>query len=167
MSASLHLYVNPLHLHSAPSLSRSLPFQFKPESWVTVYHVSPHFQASLAIFIPPDMPSSTKKWTTAKKQQPLSALLLSAPATTIISDPNPTATAKISAVNFCIFIQHAKSDNIEKFLKLTLTTQDGWNLAFFWEQAYDWGYTEGRADVLREELNMASKQLQDAWMRCG
>ena len=77
------------------------------------------------------------------------------------------ATAKISADNFRTFIQHAKSDNIEKFLELALTTQDGRNLAFFWEQAYDRRYTEGRADVLREELDMASKQLQDAWMQCG
>jgi hypothetical protein len=114
---------------------------------------------------PPDMLSSTKKQTTVKKQQPLqqqqplSALLPSAPATTTISDPNPMATAKISTINFRTFIQHAKSDDIEKFLELALTTQDGQNLAFFWEQAYDQGYTEGRADVLREELDMASEQL--------
>ena len=77
------------------------------------------------------------------------------------------ATAKISAVDFRTFIQHAKSDDIEKFLKLTSTTQDGRNLAFFWEQAYDREYTEGRADVLREELDTASERLQNEWMLCG
>ena len=111
------------------------------------------------------MLSSTKKRTAAKKQQPLqqqqplSTPSPSAPATTTISNPNPMATAKISAIDFHTFIQHAKSDDIEKFLELTSATQDGQNLAFFWEQAYDQGYTEGRADVLREELDMASEQL--------
>ena len=122
------------------------------------------------------MSSSTKKRTAVKKQQPQQqqqppsapvAPLPSLPATPITSNPNPTATAKISAVDFRTFIQHAKSDDIEKFLELTSTTQDGQNLAFFWEQAYDRGYTKGRADVLREELDMASEQLQNGWMQCG
>jgi hypothetical protein len=70
--------------------------------------------------------------------------------------------AKISAINFCTFIQHAKLDNIEKFLELTSTTQDGQNLAFFWEQAYNQGYTEGRENVLNEELEYEWMQHSQA-----
>jgi hypothetical protein len=61
-----------------------------------------------------NMPSSMKKRTTVKKQQPQqqqqppSAPLPSLPATPIISDPNPTATAKISTIDFRTFIQHEK-----------------------------------------------------------
>jgi hypothetical protein len=120
------------------------------------------------------MPSS-KKRTAAKKQQPQrqqqqppSALLPSSPAAPLISDPNPTsATANVSAVDFRTFILHAKLEDIDKFLELASTTQDGRNLAFFWERAYDRGYDEGRADVLREELDMATEQLENAWMRRG
>ena len=124
-------------------------------------------------FYPRNMPSSTKKQTAAKKQQPqqqqppLSVPSPSAPAAPTTSDPKPTAIAKISAINFRTFIQHAKLEDIEKFLKLASTTQDGRNLAFFWEQAYDRRYTEGRADVLREELDMASERLQNEWMLRG
>jgi len=131
-------------------------------------------QLFLTATFPATMPSSTKKRTAAKKQQPqqqqppLSALLPSSQAAPTISDPNPTsATATVSAIDFRTFILHAKLEDIDKFLELASTTQDGRNLALFWEQAYDHGYTEGRADVLREELDMASEQLQDAWMRRG
>ena len=119
------------------------------------------------------MPSS-KKRTAAKKQQPqqqqllLSAPLPSSPAAPTISDPNPTsATATVSAVDFRTFILHAKLEDIDKFLELASTTQDGRNLALFWEQAYSQGYDEGRADVLREELDMATEKLENAWMRRG
>jgi hypothetical protein len=72
-----------------------------------------------------------KKQTAAKKQQPPSMLSLSPPAAPTISNPNPTTMAKISAIDFCTFIQHAKLDDINKFLELASTTQDGQNLAFF------------------------------------
>ena len=117
------------------------------------------------------MPSSAKKRTAAKKQQqqqPPSAPLLSSPAIPTSSDHNPTsATATVSAVDFRTFILRAKLEDIDKFLKLASTTQDGRNLAFFWEQAYGRGYDDGRADILREELDMATEQLQNEWMQRG
>ena len=60
-----------------------------------------------------------------------------------------------------------KLEDINNFLELASTTQDGRNLALFWEQAYDQGYAEGRGDVLREELDMASEQLKNTWTQCG
>ena len=119
------------------------------------------------------MPSSTKKRTVAKKQQlrqqppPTSTTLPSSPAAPIISDPNSTVTATISAVDFRTFIQHAKLDDIEKFLTLVSTTQDGRNLALFWERAYDRGYVEGREDVLSEELDLATQEHEHEWMQHG
>ena len=126
-------------------------------------------QLFLTATSPANMPSS-KKRTAAKRQQPQQQqqpLSTPASAAPTISAPKPTATAKISAIDFRTFIQHAKLEDIAKFLELASTTQDGRNLAFFWEQAYDRGYTEGRADILREELDMATEQLENAWMRHG
>jgi len=76
-------------------------------------------------------------------------------------------TATISAVDFRTFIQHAKLDDIEKFLTLVSTTQDGRNLALFWERAYDRGYVEGREDVLSEELDLATQEHEHKWMQHG
>jgi len=76
-------------------------------------------------------------------------------------------TATISAVDFRTFIQHAKLDDIEKFLTLVSTTQDGRNLALFWERAYDRGYVEGREDVLSEELDLATQEHEHEWMQRG
>jgi hypothetical protein len=122
------------------------------------------------------MPSLTKKRTAAKKQQQQqqqqqqqlpSASTPTSPTVAAISDPSPSVTTTISAVDFRTFIQHAKLEDIDKFLELASATQDGRNLALFWERAYDRGYTEGRGDVLREELDMATEQLENAWMRRG
>jgi len=69
----------------------------------------------------------------------------------------------VAAVDFRTFIQHAKLDDIEKFLMLVSTTQDGRNLALFWERAYDQGYVEGREDVLSEELDLATQEHEHEW----
>jgi hypothetical protein len=66
-----------------------------------------------------------KKQQPQQQQQLPSATSLSPPAAPTISNPNPTTMAKISTINFCTFIQHTKLDNIEKFLELTSTIQDG------------------------------------------
>jgi len=85
----------------------------------------------------------------------------------MVSDLKPTTTATISAIDFRTFIQHAKLEDIEKFLKLTSTTHDGRNLALFWERAYDWGYVEGREDVLSKELDLATQEHEHKWMQHG
>jgi flagellar biosynthesis/type III secretory pathway protein FliH len=40
-------------------------------------------------------------------------------------------------------------------------------LAFFWEQAYNRGYTEGREDVLSEDLDLAAQELEYECMQHG
>ena len=85
----------------------------------------------------------------------------------MIRNPKPITTPTMTAVDFRIFIQHATVEDIDKFLELASTTRDGRNLALFWERAYDRGYAEGREDVLGEELELGTQELERKWMLQG
>lgn len=96
------------------------------------------------------MPKSVKKRSATKAPQPQqqqqpsssSATSLPSPATTVNNGPQPPVPI-IPTFDFTFFLQHASSADLERFLELASTTQEGRNLRLLWRWAFAEGVEQG------------------------
>ena len=119
-----------------------------------------------------NMPKSAKKRNTAKTQlqpqpqlqplpllpsSPLSAPVPPSPATTVNSGPKPLVPP-ITTIDFAFFLQHASPEDLEHFLALASTTQEGRNLKFLWRRAF----LEGEKQGIDKAKSATDLQLRNA-----
>jgi len=126
---------------------------------------SPDNNAAEEIYHLTTIPKSMKTHNIPKKPQlqhqqqpsPSSVPPLPSPATTMNNGPQPPVPT-VPATDFALFLQRASPEDLELFLELASTTQEGRNLELMWHQAYMEGVKKG----INEAKSTITQQLQNA-----